>query len=65
MSQPVIMAAIVATIIATVGLWWFRLILPVVRKQPKTTRMGVYALVWLAYFILTMMVIGRNAAGAA
>ena len=27
--------------------------------MPKTTRYGVYALVWLAYFILTMIVIGR------
>ncbi|WP_411816686.1 hypothetical protein [Hyphococcus sp. DH-69] len=60
MSQPVIMAVIVAIIIATGGLWWFRLILPVVRKQPKTTRFGVYALVWLAYFILTMILIGRS-----
>ena len=55
-------AAMVATIIATFGLWWFRLLMPMIKKQSKITRMGVYAVVWLAYFILTMMVIARNAA---
>ncbi|MEO1135573.1 MAG: hypothetical protein AAFW68_03045 [Pseudomonadota bacterium] len=55
-------AAFVAVLIASVGLWWFRLILPVIRKQPQPTRYGVYAAVWLAYFILTMIVIGRSGA---
>lgn len=53
-------AGIAAAVIASIGLWWFRLILPAVRKQEKTTRYGVYALVWLAYFILTLIVIGRS-----
>ena len=53
-----LIAALVAAGIATLGLWWFRLMLPVVRRQSKTTRYGVYALVWLAYFILTLIVIG-------
>jgi hypothetical protein len=34
-----------------------------VRKQPKVTKFGVYGLVWLAYFILTMMVIARSSGG--
>ncbi len=51
-----------AALIASAGLWWFRLILPVVKKQPKETRFGVYAIVWLAYFILTMIVIDRSGA---
>ena len=55
-------AGLVAALIACLGLWWFRLVLPVVRKQPQVTRFGVYALVWLAYFILTIMVINRSGA---
>lgn len=62
MSEEALIAGIVAAAIACAGLWWFRLILPVVRKQPKTTRYGVYALVWLAYFILTIVVINRSGA---
>ncbi len=57
-----LIAFFVAAAIASGGLWWFRLILPVIRKQPRTTRLGVYALVWLAYFILTIMVINRSGA---
>lgn len=62
MNEQTLGAAFVAALIASVGLWWFRVVLPVVRKQPKTTRFGVYALVWLAYFILTIMVINRSGA---
>jgi hypothetical protein len=43
-----------------VGLWWFQLVLPAVRKLPKITRHGVYAAIWLAYFILSMILI-KNA----
>ncbi len=53
-------AGISATVIACVGLWWFRLVLPVIKKQPKMTRYGVYAGVWLAYFILTLIIIGKQ-----
>ena len=59
MGKDELIAALVAAAIACVGLWWFRLMLPSVRAQAKTTRFGIYALVWLAYFILTMMVIGN------
>ena len=55
-------AGFVAAVIASLGLWWFRLVLPVVRKQPQATRFGVYAFVWLAYFILTIMVINLRGA---
>ena len=61
MSEASLIGAFVAALIASAGLWWFRLILPVVKNQPKLTRYGVYGLVWLAYFILTMMMIGRSA----
>ncbi len=60
MSQTMLYAGLVAAGIATLGLWWFRLVLPAVRKQPKTTRYGIYALIWLAYFILTMIAIGQR-----
>ncbi len=62
MSEAALIAGLVAAAIASAGLWWFRLVLPVIRKQPKTTRYGVYALVWLAYFILTIIVINRSGA---
>lgn len=60
MPSDALYAAIAAIIVASIGLWWFRLVLTGVRKQPKATRYGVYALVWLAYFILTMIVIGQS-----
>ena len=62
MSRESLIAGLVAALIASAGLWWFRLILPVIKKQPKPTRFGVYAIVWLAYFILTMIMIGRGSA---
>lgn len=57
MTADVFYAAIAAVVVASVGLWWFRLVLTGVRKLPKGTRYGIYALIWLAYFILTMVVI--------
>jgi hypothetical protein len=53
-------AGIAAAVIASIGLWWFRLVLPSLRRHAKTTRYGVYVLVWLAYFILTLIVIGQQ-----
>ncbi|GEM_PF-6603177 len=53
-------AAIAAAVIASVGLWWFQLIMVSVRKSPKRTRYAVYAGVWLAYFVLVMIVILQN-----
>lgn len=60
MAESAIYAGVAAIIIASLGLWWFRLIMTGVRKQSKTTRYGIYALVWLAYFILTLVVIGQQ-----
>ena len=62
MNQETLIAGLVAALIASAGVWWFRLILPVIKKQPKTTRLGVYAILWLAYFILIMIMIGRSSA---
>ena len=59
MPDDAFFAAIASAVIATIGLWWFRLVLSSVRKMPKTTRYGVYALVWLAYFVLSMIFIGQ------
>ena len=58
--ENTIFVAIAAFVIASIGLWWFRLVLPVVRGYSKTTRYGIYALVWLAYFVLSMIVIARS-----
>lgn len=49
--------AIAGIVIATLGLWWFRLIMKNVRTMPKTTRFGIYALVWLAYFVAVVLVV--------
>ena len=56
-------AAIAAFIVACGGTWWFYAILTNIRKMPMATRLGVYALVWLAYFIVTMLIIGQSTAG--
>ncbi|MBB5517540.1 hypothetical protein [Amphiplicatus metriothermophilus] len=56
-------AAFVAAIVATAGLWWFRLLLKKeVGRLPAATRYGVYALIWLAYFVLTF-IIARQVGG--
>ncbi len=59
-SETAFYSAIAAIVIASIGLWWFRLVLTSVKKLPRTTRLGVYTLVWLAYFILTIIVIGQQ-----
>ncbi len=64
MSDEQIGAAIAAAVIATLGLWWFRLILRSVRALPPITRFGIYALIWLAYFVAVMLVITRSQSGA-
>ena len=61
MTSSGLFAALGAALIATFGLWWFRLVLTGVRKLPKSSRYGVYALVWLASFILTLIIIGQTA----
>lgn len=60
MAETAIYAGIAATIIASFGLWWFRLVMTSIKKQPKMTRYGIYALVWLAYFIATLVMIGQS-----
>jgi len=60
--ENILYVAIAAAVIACIGLWWFRLVLVQVRKMRPATRYGIYALVWLAYFILTMILIGRGQA---
>ncbi|MEL6111411.1 MAG: hypothetical protein AAFR20_01280 [Pseudomonadota bacterium] len=52
----------VATLIATVGLWWFDKVLPSVRTQRPPVRLGLYAGIWLAYFVVIMILIDRTAA---
>jgi hypothetical protein len=51
---------LVAIVVATAGLWWFQFVLKNVRKLPAVTRFGIYALVWLAYFVLTMIMTARS-----
>ncbi len=53
-------AGAAAAIIATLGLWWFRMILKDVRTLPPATRFGIYALIWLAYFVAVMLLIARG-----
>ena len=52
MNSAAISIILVAALIATAGLWWFRMVLKqrLLAMQP-TFRFGVYALIWLAYFI--------------
>ena len=59
-TAPYWQGALAGAFVATAGLWWFRLILKDVQKLPRSTRFGVYALVWLAYFTLTLLVIDRT-----
>ncbi|MEE2690101.1 MAG: hypothetical protein VX640_01050 [Pseudomonadota bacterium] len=58
-------AAGVAAVIATLGLWWFQFILKDVRRLPKATRYGIYALIWLAYFVLIMILAARRTGAGA
>ena len=49
-----------AALIATLGLVWFAWILKDVRKLPAATRYGVYALIWLAYFVVVMLLAAQR-----
>ncbi len=53
-------AIFVAVLIATGGLWWFTMILKTVRQLPNLTKYGVYALIWLAYFVLVLLIIRQS-----
>ncbi len=59
MSEEQLGAGIAAAAVATLGLWWFRLIMKNVREMAPATRYGIYALIWLAYFVAVMLVIAR------
>lgn len=54
-------AIAVSALVASAGLFWFRMILKDVRTQPAATRFGIYVLIWLAYFVLMMMLAVRTA----
>lgn len=59
--SPAYIAAIPAGIIATLGLWWFHFMMKdFMGRQPRATRWGVYALIWLAYFVLVMLLALRG-----
>ena len=60
MAQSAIFAIVAGAVIATLGLWWFRLVLGGIKKLPPTTRYGVYALIWLAYFIATLVLASQT-----
>lgn len=61
MSGSQFIAAGVAALVATLGLWWFTFVLKETRRLPPATRYGVYALVWLAYFVAVMLLALRRA----
>ena len=52
-------AVIAAFVVASIGLWWFQLVLQSVKKLERNKRYGVYAAVWLAYFVLTLVFVGQ------
>ncbi len=59
-------AAAVAGIIATIGLWWFRLMLKdFMSRQTPVVRNGVYVLIWLAYFVLVLLLAARSSGAGA
>ena len=60
MAQSAIYAVIAGAVIATIGLWWFRMVLGSIKKLPPMTRYGVYALIWLAYFIATLVLVSQT-----
>jgi len=62
MPQLNIIAVLVAAIIASLGLWWFRLVIKKSNNMRPILRNSVYAGLWLAYFILVMMVINQQGA---
>lgn len=61
MSAEQLGAGALAAVIATIGLWWFRLIMKNLRGMAPTTRYGIYALIWLAYFVAVMLIVTRTA----
>ena len=64
MSEEQLGAALGAAIVASFGLWWFRLIMKNLRETNAVTRYGIYALIWLAYFVAMMLLITRSQTGS-
>jgi len=56
-SNETLSAVFVSSLIATAGLWWFRLMLPAMKKAALPIRFAVYGGVWLAYFVLIWLLI--------
>jgi len=57
-------AVAASAIVATAGLWWFSMIMKNLKRSPPATRLGIYVLVWLAYFVLMMILAERISAPA-
>jgi len=55
-----IYAIVAAALIASMGVWWFTVVLPAVKNMPKLRRQGIYGALWLAYFILVLIVINQT-----
>jgi hypothetical protein len=49
-----------SVIVATLGTVWFAYVLKGLRARPATTRYAIYALIWLAYFVLMNIVITKS-----
>ena len=50
----------VAVLIATAGLWWFDRMLPSIRTMALLTRIGMFLLIWLAYFVLILIIVQQT-----
>jgi len=56
-TEQTIGLAFVAALIASAGLWWFRMVLKQKLLATKPSlRYGLYALIWLAYFFVIIMI---------
>ena len=55
-------AIIVAALVASAGVWWLIYVLPAVKRLSPATRWGVYAALWLAYFICVVFIFRRAGA---
>ena len=60
MPDHAIYVAIAAAAVASFGLWWFHVVMGGLKKQSQNQRRMIYASVWLAYFVLTMIVIAQS-----
>ncbi len=59
MAGPSVVVVLVAALVAFAGAWWFRLVLKErLLAAERPLRFGLYALIWLAYFILVIILAG-------